>query len=84
MTIRLIPECRNPLTAAPAKLHTRPKAADGRNFHLAQIMVQPRITVHLLIMVQVQEFPLLIGLTMHRRAILAETAGLRLICIGLL
>jgi hypothetical protein len=33
-------------------------------------------------MAQALAFPLLTVLTMHRRAILAETAGLRLICIG--
>jgi hypothetical protein len=60
---------------------------DGRNFLPAAITVQARaaflITLQLLITVQGLEFPQRTALTMHRKATLAETAGLRSICIGL-
>jgi hypothetical protein len=59
---------------------------DGRNFLPAAITVQARaaflITRQLLITVQVLEFPPQTALTMHRKATLAATAGLRWICIG--
>jgi hypothetical protein len=88
MTTRLILGCRSRLIAAGARLRTDRKAAAGRNFLPAPTTVQARaaaqITVLQLITIRVLEFPLLTALTMHRRATLAETAGLRLICIGLL
>ena len=42
-----------------------------------------QITVQWLITVQALEFPPQTALTMRRKATLAETAGLRWICIGL-
>jgi hypothetical protein len=59
----------------------------GRNFRPAPTTVQTQaavqITVRQLTPVQALEFLPLTALTMHRKAILVETAGLRSICTGL-
>jgi len=58
----------------------------GRNFLPAPTTIQTRaavqITLRRLTTVQALEFPLQTALTMQRGATLAETAGLRWICIG--